>query len=191
MGALFLSPQDFFTEVVDDALKERKVKTVPLAHKYLVNLLQHYISAENLEHRETLAELFLKAANSDHNQRIELLKKLGDRSLYISGFFADSLQRKVVDIDYYRDMGCSAYSTLAGTIREDSLSVVFREFSDKFIEFVEVLNIISSKAQMQSENNILRLYETYAKTGSETAREKLLEKGLIAVPLETIPLKKQ
>ena len=88
-------------------------------------------------------------------------------------------------------MGSSAYSTLAGTIREDSLSVVFNEFASKFLEFVEVLNLISSKAQMQSENNILRLYEMFAKTGSEAAREKLLEKGLIAVPLETIPAKKQ
>lgn len=200
MGALCLSPREFFVEVVDDALKVRNVKTVPLAHSYLVNLLEHYVSAENLfdepdssgrKSRETLAEIFFKAANSDHNQKIELLKKLGDRSLYISGFFADSLQRKVVDIDYYRDMGCSAYSTLAGSIREDSLSVVFKEFANKFLEFVDVLNHISAQAHVQSENNILRLYETFAKTGSELAREKLLEKGLIAVPLNTISSKKQ
>ncbi len=193
MGALCLSSRDFFMEVVDDALKERKMKTVPLAHSYLVNLLENYVVAENLhsDQTTTLAEIFLKAANSEHNQKIDLLKKLGDRSLYISGFFADSLQRKVVDIDYYRDMGSSAYSTLAGSIREDSLSEVFNEFANKFLEFVEVLNHISAKAQVQSENNILRLYETYAKTGSELAREKLLEKGFIAVPLETIPLKKQ
>lgn len=192
MGALCLSPRDFFMEVVDDALKERKVKTVPLAHSYLVNLLEHYVVAENLyDNQTTLAEIFLKAANSEHNQKIELLKKLGDRSLYISGFFADSLSRKVVDIDYYRDMGSSAYSTLAGSIREDSLSEVFHEFAQKFLEFVEVLNHISAKAQVQSETNILRLYETYAKTGSEVAREKLMEKGLIAVPLQSIPLKKQ
>ena len=178
-------------EVVDDALKERKVKTVPLAHRYLVQLLEHYVSAENLKSQETLAELFLKAANSDHNQKIELLKKLGDRSLYISGFFADSLQRKVIDIDYYRDMGSSAYSTLAGSIREDSLAIVFQEFASKFLEFVDVLTLISAKAHLQSENNILRLYETYAKTGSELAREQLLEKGLIAVPLENISSKKQ
>lgn len=192
MGALCLSPREFFAEVVDDALKERKVKTVPLAHSYLVNLLQHYISADNLfDEQKTLAEIFLKAANSEHNQKVELLKKLGDRSLYVSGFFADSLQRKVVDIDYYRDMGSAAYSTLAGAVREDALSEVFNEFARKFLEFVEVLNLISEKAQVQSENNILRLYEQFAKTGSELAREKLLEKGLIAVPLETIPTKKQ
>lgn len=192
MGALCLSPNEFFMEVVDDALKERKVKTVPLAHSYLVKLLEHYVVAENLfDDQATLAEIFLKAANSEHNQKIELLKKLGDRSLYISGFFADSLQRKVVDIDYYRDMGASAYSTLAGSVREDSLSEVFNEFANKFLAFVEVLNHISAKAQVQSENNILRLYETYAKTGSEAAREKLMEKGFLTVPLEAIPLKKQ
>ena len=59
------------------------------------------------------------AQNSEPIVRFELLKKLGDRSLYISGFFADSLQRKVVDVDYYAEMGGVAYGALADSAVEE------------------------------------------------------------------------
>lgn len=132
--------------------------------------------------RATLAETFLRATSADAQTRFELLKKLGDRSLYISGFFGDSLQRKIVDVDYYADMGGTAYATLADCVREDTVARMYREFAERFIEFVDVLALISSRAIVKPEENILRLYENYEKTGSSLAREKLLEMGLIAVP---------
>lgn len=189
---IFVSPREFFNEAVKTAFEQRRIKTYPLVQGYLVELLEFYVPAENLfdevdssgrRTRETLAETFLKAQSADLFERIELLKKLADRSLYISGFFGDSLQRKLVDIDYYANMGCAAYGALATTVREDSLSKVYSEFAQRFLEFVEVLTMISSQSRLQDEENILRLYETYARTGSDFARERLLEKGLIAVPV--------
>ncbi len=34
------------------------------------------------------------------------------------------------------------------------------------------------------EDNLMRLFEIYAKTGSDVAREKLMERGLLAVPTD-------
>lgn len=177
------------------------MRSFPLAQGYLVKLLEYYINTERLfdeidssgkkRTRETLAETYLKAANAEPNLRNELLKKLGDRSLYISGFFGDSLQRKLVDIDYYADMGGAAYGSLADLVREDTMAKVYRDFSERFLDYVEVLTFISTNSFVQSEENLLRLYETYARTGSDLARERLLEKGLIAVPLENDHTKKK
>lgn len=198
--SLFVSSRDFFQEIVTDAFERRQVKTFPMVRGYLVDLLEFYVPTSNLfdeqdasgkKTRETLAETFLKAQNAEPLTRIELLKKLGDRSLYISGFFADSLQRKLVDVDYYADMGCAAYASLADCVYEDTLAKVYQEFARRFLEFAEVLTYISSRARVTDEENIMRLYETYAKTGSDTAREKLLEKGLIAVPIQNLSTKKQ
>ncbi len=188
-----LTSSEFFNEAVNSACDSRNVKADPLVKTYLVHLLQFYIATENLfdevdssgrRQRETLAEMFLKAARAEPRTRIELLKKVGDSSLYISGFFGDSLQRKVVDVDYYAGMGGTAYATLAECVREDSATQVYKEFADRFTVFVDVLTHISTHALVKSEENILRLYETYARTGSDYAREKLLEKGLIAVPMD-------
>lgn len=199
-SVLSANPREFFFEAVNEALQHQKVKTLPQVRNYLVDLLEFHLTTENLfdlvdgsgrRSRETLAEMYLKASQAEPRARVELLKKVGDKALYISGFFGDSLQRKVVDVDYYVDMGGSAYGTLSECVRENAAAEMFREFARRFNEFMDVLTRISATAFVQNEENILRLYETYAKTGSSVARERLLEKGLIAVPMDGAAKKKQ
>lgn len=189
---VLISTDDFFVEAVESAFSERRFSTFPSAQSYLVKLLEYYVPAGNLfdevdesgrRTRSTLAETLLKAMNAEPILRAEMLKKMADRALYITGFFADSLQRKLVDVDYYSEMGVTAYGALADLSREDLSTKVYREYAQKFVRFSEVLTTISSQARLQDEANIMRLYETYAKTGSDFARERLLERGLIAVPL--------
>lgn len=187
---LLMSPGDYFVSSVDQALLESGFSTSPPARRYLVDLLSHFVISDNLfseirsdgrRRQETLAELYLRAQNSTEPVRFELLKKLGDTSLYISGFFSDSLQRKIVDVDYYVDMGGVAFSELRAMAREDESQQVFGEFARRFVDFVEVLSRISQQSKMHSEANILRLFELYSKTGSDSARQRLLEMGIIAV----------
>lgn len=189
---IIISTAEYFVEVVDQALSERRFKTFPSAKSYLVKLLEYYVPAGNFfeetdesgrRRGPTLAETYLKAMSAEPAQRADILKKLADRALYIAGFFGDSLQRKLVDVDYYQEMGVTAYQVLADTVREDIMAQVFREYASKFLGFTEILSTIALRTRMQDEENIMRLYETYAKTGSEAARDKLLERGLIAVPL--------
>jgi hypothetical protein len=186
--ALLQKPTDFFNEVVRDAMTHRKVKATPLAETYLVRLLEHFVSVDNLFEEDQnegtktqapLAEMLLKALASPTNVRVELLKKLGDTSLYISGFFGDSLSRKVVDIDYYADMGGSAYQNLSTVVKEEGSRLIYTELSSRFLDFVEILTFISSKHLVQSNQNLLRLYDRYVTTGSKLAREQLLEQGLL------------
>lgn len=188
-----VSTKDFFHDVVQEAIVARKMNTFPLAQNYLVSILENYIHTNNLfdtqtengkKTRETLAETFLKAQNSNPTVKIELLKKLGDVSLYVSGFFADSLSRKIVDVDYYVDMGEVAYATLASEIKEDTSRKVFKDFSSRFLEYVDLLTTISQKSLVQNDESILRLYEKYLKTGSELARETLEEKGIVTIPFD-------
>ena len=189
--SLFVSPNEYFHSVVHEACEHRKFKTFALAKGYLADLLQFYVPAANLydevdssgkRTRETLAETFLKAQNAEPAVRNELMKKLADRSLYIAGFFGDSLQRKLIDVDYYIDMGGMAYGALASSVREDTTSKLYADYAHRFFDYVEVLSHISSKSALQNEENLMRLFEIYAKTGSEVARDKLMERGLIPVP---------
>ncbi len=192
-NSLFISPDDFFSQIVEEAMSSRNMETFPLAQSYLVNLLKTYIHTENLfdlelengkKTRETLAEMFLKAQNSSPTVKVEILKKLGDVSLYVSGFFGDSFQRKIIDIDYYIEMGGVAYGSLAQEIRVDTSKKVFTEYSKRFLDFVDLLDHISQKSNLTNDENILRLYEKYLKTGSPRAKEILEEKGIITLPSE-------
>jgi hypothetical protein len=199
---LFISPDGYFQELVQKGLSQRKVNTYPHVESYLVHLLKHYLDARNLhdepylneggqKNPQTLAECYLIAQNSELPVRTEMLRKLGDRALYISGFFGDSLSRKIVDIDYYAEIGGAAYASLAHTTREDTLAVVYSTFSQRFLEFVDVLTYISHQSLIKSDESILRLYDRYMRTGSELAKEKLVEMGVLTLPADQVKLGKQ
>ncbi|HMN67554.1 MAG TPA: hypothetical protein PKC28_03350 [Bdellovibrionales bacterium] len=171
---------------VDQGLARVKFEPLPLSRQYLVGLLEHFMFSSNmLAKRDTLAELYLRAQNEQVSAvRIEMLKKLGDSSLYISGFFGDSLARKVVDIDYYVDMGGVAYGTLAHQSSDELQARVFGEFSTHFGAFVDVLTYISQESLIQTNGDLLKLYDRYIATGSKLAEEQLLEKGLLSADLQ-------
>lgn len=189
--SILLEPTGFFNELIEDAFSQRKLRDFPLLKPYLSDLLIHFINVDNLfedepisgkKNHPTLAELYFKAMSTEKEERQSLLKKLGDTSLYISGVFGDSLQRKLVDIDYYADMGGAAYMSLSDSVDEDSFKSLYSSISKRFVEVMEVLTVISQNTLIQNNQNLLRLYENYVNTGSELAKEHLLEKGLLHLP---------
>lgn len=186
--ALFIDSKGYFDGIITEAIENRKIKTYPSVKNYLTHLLQHFMVTQNLydielengqRSRSTLAEMFLKAVSSAEPEKSDLLKKLADTSLYVSGFFSDSLQRKVVDVDYYVEMGENAYGTLAEQSHEDLVRKIYEELAKHYLCYMDVLTYISQKAMVHSNASLLRLYETYLRTGSELAKEQLLEKGIL------------
>ena len=179
------SAEEFFTEMVETAFEDRKVEAKPLTRQYITQLLQFYLVTENLfeevtERTQTMAEKLLNAFNSSEpRQRAESLKRVGDTALYVSGFFGDSFKRKIIDIDYYVEIGGSAYGSLASTDNSNIYSPVFRDLSARFPEYVDVLTYMSQQSQLQSNNDLLRLYDRYVKTGSKLAEEQLEAEGML------------
>ena len=179
------SSKGFFFEMINEGKAKICFNPSETASYYLVDLMDSFLSSnpsvEDIDQdsgSNTLAELFLHATSKDDKCKIKLLKKLGDTTLYVSGFFGDSLNRKLVDIDYYANVGETAYSTLAASINEPAFSEVYMEFADRFMNFVELLAYISLKVNLQSDEDVLRLYEKYLMTGSDLAKNKLIEEGL-------------
>jgi hypothetical protein len=197
---VFLTPEQHFSEAVKEACVNRHVKAQPAVEIYLVQLLRFYLDSKNLHHPlaedvqekppQTFAEMYLTAINAESPKNKEMMRIVADRALYVTGFFGDSLQRKIVDIDYYVDIGSAAYSNLCAWGKEDPLTDVYKTFSRRFVEFVDVLNYVSEKSLVQSDTNVLRLYDRYIKTGSELAREKLNELGVVTVPKEHLKVNK-
>jgi len=191
---LFVSPRQHFEELVGAGFQKLRIQTAPAVQTYLVDLLEYYLDARNLHPREfdengqklpqTMAEMWLTAGHLNPHERFEMWKQMGDRALYISGFFSDSLQRKMVDVDYYAEMGGAAYASLADHVREDLNAQVYRIFAKNFLRFADVLSFISQKSMGVSNENVLRLYERYLRTGSQVARDQLLEMGVVTLPAD-------
>ena len=96
--------------------------------------------------------------------------------------FSDILKTKLVDVDYYIAMGGSAYSSLSDAMRGyravSRAAFLFVELTQKFTDFVDVLNEVSQRSNLSSDADVLRLYEVWSRTGSKRARTRLRSLGI-------------
>jgi hypothetical protein len=182
------SPLEFFKEQVEAACERQKVFPQPLTSYYVVQLLANFThldgspAGEALASNEALGVRLARALQSAGNDQRQGLKQVGDLSLFISGFFSDSLSRSLVDVDYYVSLGGYAYGSLGAS--DDMLSPIFVELSDRFVAFVDVLSEVSERTSLTSHSDLLRLYEKWLRTGSRRNGELLAERGI--VPNESI-----
>jgi hypothetical protein len=172
---------EFFHEVVTAAIKNQGVDASEPAECYLVNLLATF--SKTPVDDQPLALKMATAVFANPEERVRHLKDVGDTSLYVSGFFSESLQRKLVDVDYYIQMGGAAYGELARYFRAVRHSEVFGEVYDelgsKFPTFVDVLAEISEATSMTSNVGVVQLYERWLKTGSRWMARRLREQGVL------------
>lgn len=190
---LVTQPQAFFHELVTTALEKQNLAPRPETEFYLVNLLNQFMTTDKLfpkspdgQSREEPLALLIKEAMEQPQAETQKSKfqHVGDFSLYVAGYFQDSLNRKLVDVDYYIGMGGTAYQQVAVRVEEHNQRTVFGELAEKFAAFVDVFARISDETRPKSEKDLLRLYDLWLKTRSERAAKALEEAGII--PNETI-----
>jgi hypothetical protein len=177
------SSTEYFRELVESAIQRQHLDAREVTSFYLVNLLAGFIHRDRSgpDNDEALGVRFVKALGAAGMRQRDELRQVGDHSLFISGFFADSLHRSLVDIDYYIQLGEQAYASLART-SDPALGDVFDELAAKFSAFVDVLGDVSERTALTSNTDLLRLYERWARTGSRRSRELLAERGIVPVP---------
>ena len=182
------SPMEFFREQLERAMEHQKVSTSAFTEFYLVNLLVSCVRGEPLPTPEPgydetpLALLYARALEASRAERARLLRTMGDTALFVSGFFADSLGRKLVDLAYYRSMGGHAYSCLGREEPSEAYGPrVFLELADRFTEFADLLAEVSESSRFSTNRSILALYERWIQTGSRRAATLLAERGIVPV----------
>jgi hypothetical protein len=188
--------REFFHDSVQTALRNQRVAVDDHTEHYVVNVLTMFARSEELYERNSegirlkpLAHMLAEAAEAPTAQQRDLaLRRLGDVSLFIAGFFAQSFARKLVDVDYHIAMGGRAYGTLAenvrGTVRGQAFAAVFLELAQKFQRLVDVLNDVAEMAHKHTDRDILRLYEIWMKTGSPRAFGLLQRLGVAPVAVQ-------
>ena len=169
---------EYFKELVDGALTRQGIAAGELTAFYVVQLLTGFMQRRIADDAEPLAVKLARALDSGGSEQRASLKEIGDVSLFISGFFADSLRRKLVDVDYYVSIGGCAYNVLRRR-ETDTFSPVFAELADNFVSFVDVLSEVSERSACGSNMDLLRLYERWLKTGSARSGRLLVERGVV------------
>lgn len=186
-------PREFFRDALQDAIFKHGVKTHHETTLYLCELLTGFIQADNLFDQtpdgvqlKPLVGIYGEALEARSiEERDRLLRRLGDVALLISGLFPQSLSRSLVDVDYYINMGGSAYAYLADSSRAASQNlayrIIFEELSRHFAGFVDVLAEVGDRTHLANDSDVLRLYEIWLSSGSQNASAKLKELGIAPV----------
>lgn len=189
------SVNQFFRESVDAALATQRVDARGETVAYIVNMLSFYIRSDQFfeqgaEGKDTkpLALMYADAVNAPNTrERASALRRLGDVALFVSGIFADSFKRRAVDMNYYVSMGGTAYGCLSDVFAEHSRGTdnvpIFKELSEKFDQFVDVLNEVSEGSRDDSES-ALALFERWQRSGSRRIAKKLRACGIHVVDQE-------
>jgi len=165
----------FFQDEVERAFRDEGLSPGVMVEHYVVRLLSGY-AVRQIE-STPLALRMLAAAEAPPPERRRHLRHIGDTSLYVSGFWSESLEGRLVDVDYYIEMGGSAYGELAGG---GPLGDVFGELAVNFVRFVGALALISRRvATPTSDRDILRLYRQWQRTRSANAAARLAALGVV------------
>ena len=177
-----VSVDGFFHEVVTEALETIRFDASTETEWYLVSLLGDFAHARISD--EPLVLKLAGAADASPGDRVRQLKEVGDTSLYVSGFFTESLGRKLVDADYYIGLGTRAYAELSGRLG-GSLTEVYRELAEKFPRFVDVLTEVRRQCDFIGAD-VVRLFEEWVRTRDAWVERKLRAFGVLVDPDGTI-----
>lgn len=185
------SIREFFKDLLAKAIENQRASVQPFTELYLVNLLHEYLASEALYvqqddgswQQKPLAFLLKEALEEEGPMRVQLLRRLGDTSLFVSGFFPDSLARRasLVDVDYYIAMGGRAYDAVGALAARHSSRErdLWEELSSRFALLVELLNEVSERTLASTNAGFLRVYERFLKTGSERLGVMLARQGVM------------
>ncbi|TVQ79438.1 MAG: hypothetical protein EA369_04715 [Bradymonadales bacterium] len=172
--------QGFFEELLVGTAEKQDQSVSPMALNYVAKLLTHFHQVDNFFKADSgrlpvLADILAEAMAADSARRVSILRRLGDTSLMMSGYFREALNRRGMKQSYYAQMGESAYSHLSDLSETKN---VFIELADGFQVVADLLAVISESLRIQ-EYNALELLKFYSSSKSDFAREKLKEQGII------------
>lgn len=181
------SPVEYFREQVEGAMHRQHLSASDWTVYYIVNLLASFVTPNKLQQIATDEPLGVRLARAlavDGGPRRDDLRRIADNSLFVAGFFGDSLQRRLVDPGYYISLGGFAYARLAAQ-DDDAFADVFGELAEKFVPVVDVLSEISDRSR-STNRDLLRVYERWVRSGSQRDRQLLAEQGLTAEPTRRV-----
>lgn len=169
-----------FRDLVREAMATQQVQSSETTEFYLVQLLTAFASAGRAALLDRpLGVDYLEAFQLPASQQFERLKRVADTALFVTGIFVDSLERSLVGPDYYAALGRTAYARLSAVPPRATLAELFGELAGRFPEFVRVLSEISEHEIFRREQDTVRLYKRWLRTGGAHEADLLVRRGLI------------
>ncbi|MDY6821387.1 MAG: hypothetical protein SVN78_07185 [Deferribacterota bacterium] len=188
---VYKNTKALFAELIDEFEKKLGITLSEYSKIYLMSFLEKL--AESYEHfyilaidEKPLIEILLEALHKDLFKKITELKLVGDICLLFSGLYPDYTSNKIIDIDYYINIGRSSYSFIANTYRnlksKEDLYTLYLKLTEEFQSLTSILTEISDEINLLNKNNIYNILNRWNKTGIKKYSEILKNNKIIPFP---------
>ncbi len=186
---LEVAPRQFFQDKITAAKAKNDITIDSDVEFYLVALLCDFIQpaqrSPHLQQLDTPLALFLKETlEAPAHEQPNRFRSLGDLSLYVCGFFQESFNRRVIDVDYYIAIGSTAYHKTAARIGHSSRHV-YQKLSHDFALLVELVAEVAVIPDQSRAIDILATYDRWTRSNSQRLLQTLLELGIDPIKTDT------
>ena len=130
---------------------------------YLVSMLVRFTTKPEIA-KQILASAFWEALNMRENQRIASLQHVGDQCLIFAGFFPRLAEKRHVKLNYFVDLGQSAYGTISREAND-----LYWSLAMQFVGLMDILQSIRHTPDLLP----LEAYEQWESVGSQRALRML------------------
>ena len=184
-----IAPRQFFLNKITAAQAKNDIRIDRDVEFYLVALLCDFIQpAQRSPHLQQLDKplaLFLKETlEAPVHEQLTRFRILGDLSLYVGGFFQESFNRRLIDVDYYIAIGSTAYHKTAARAGNSSRHV-YEKLSHNFAVLVELVAEVAVVPVQSRTVDILATYDRWTRSNSQRLLQTLLELGIDPIKTDT------
>ncbi len=107
---------------------------------------------DNRVREKILGIKLMESSQLPREKQKKALKDIAETSLFICGYFADSLNRKIVDVRYYEDLGKIAYTRLNNYSSEVyDVPSFYKMMANNFSHVTFLMNLVSKKYSAESD----------------------------------------
>jgi hypothetical protein len=180
----------FFVDEIEAAEERLKLELSPHAKLYLIHLLKHLSESRDFFFSDVVQEkplgiVLMEALHKNIFERTRDLKAVGDLSLIFSGLYPEFLTRRMVDIDYFIEIGRRSYRLLSDTYGPyRTKQELYRLYSVLFAEFlrlIDVLTEISGELHFMDEADIVKALARWRRTGLKRYHDILERHGVFPI----------
>ena len=174
-----VSPAEYFRQRVASVMKQQQAEIDHEVEFYIVNMMCDFIQPQKVASSfdQPLALNLLAAMEATGSEQQLKFKALGDVSVYVAGFFQESLVRRCTSIDYHAKIGAVAYRALAALVcgRERSL---YEKVAASVTQMIDIMAEVGAAEGMHHSSDILSTYSRWLRNQSERSYKALLAAGI-------------
>ncbi len=147
-------------------------------------LSQDYFDVIDGKVREKILGLkLMEAAQYSREEQKRIYKEVADMSLLVCGYFAESTHKKLVDAQYYAQIGKTAYSHL-NTVGTSFLDIprFYQMFATCFESMTTLMSILASQNKLGDNNLIFKK----VLRDEAVSDQEMLVSGMIPAPTRRV-----